>query len=177
VIRKSRLSWHKQSRLIEHFVAGTTARCTADLIGVNRKTSAYYYHRLRVLISERLEQESAEFLGGEIEVDESYFGGRRKGKRGRGAAGKVFSSRTWPHLSLAGRTALFNTRSVFRVWGSESSESLHLNKNGISGPLRSLALHCSFGVLPEGMHIKWSRNTALILEMLASYFGRISYCP
>jgi len=28
-------------------------------------------------------------LGGEIELDESYFGGRRKGKRGRGAAGKV----------------------------------------------------------------------------------------
>jgi transposase len=28
-------------------------------------------------------------FGGEIEVDESYFGGRRKGKRGRGAAGKT----------------------------------------------------------------------------------------
>jgi len=28
-------------------------------------------------------------LGGEIELDESYFGGKRKGKRGRGAAGKV----------------------------------------------------------------------------------------
>ena len=27
-------------------------------------------------------------LEGEIEVDESYFGGHRKGKRGRGAAGK-----------------------------------------------------------------------------------------
>ena len=27
-------------------------------------------------------------LGGEIEVDESYFGGRRKGKRGRGAGGR-----------------------------------------------------------------------------------------
>jgi transposase len=26
---------------------------------------------------------------GEIEVDESYFGGRWKGKRGRGAAGKI----------------------------------------------------------------------------------------
>lgn len=26
---------------------------------------------------------------GEVEVDESYFGGRRKGQRGRGAAGKV----------------------------------------------------------------------------------------
>ncbi len=29
------------------------------------------------------------FLRGEVEVDESYFGGKRKGKRGRGAAGKV----------------------------------------------------------------------------------------
>jgi transposase len=28
-------------------------------------------------------------LGGEIELDEAYFGGRRKGNRGRGAAGKV----------------------------------------------------------------------------------------
>jgi transposase len=28
-------------------------------------------------------------LDGEIEVDESYFGGKRKGNRGRGAAGKV----------------------------------------------------------------------------------------
>ena len=28
-------------------------------------------------------------FGGEIEVDESYFGGRRKEKRGRGAAGKI----------------------------------------------------------------------------------------
>ena len=26
---------------------------------------------------------------GEVEIDESYFGGRRKGKRGRGAAGKT----------------------------------------------------------------------------------------
>jgi transposase len=29
---------------------------------------------------------------GEIEVDESYFGGHRKGKRGRGAAGKILCS-------------------------------------------------------------------------------------
>jgi transposase len=33
--------------------------------------------------------EDAASLKGEIELDESYFGGRRKGKRGRGAAGKV----------------------------------------------------------------------------------------
>ena len=88
-MRKSRLSTTRQHRLIEHFVAGTTARCAADLIGVNRKTAAYYYHRLREIITFKLEQNSDEFFFGEIEVDESYFGGTRKGKRGRGAAGKV----------------------------------------------------------------------------------------
>lgn len=30
-----------------------------------------------------------EMFDGEVEADESYFGGQRKGKRGRGAAGKV----------------------------------------------------------------------------------------
>jgi len=35
------------------------------------------------------ETEKASPFAGEIEVDESYFGGIRKGKRGRGAAGKV----------------------------------------------------------------------------------------
>ena len=88
-MRKSRLSQVKQDRLIEHFVACTTARCAASLIGVNRKTAAYYFHRLRDVIAYRLEQEADQVVGSEIEVDESYFGGRRKGKRGRGAAGKV----------------------------------------------------------------------------------------
>ncbi len=87
--RKSRLSWYKQERLIEHFVAGTTARTAARLVGVHRNTAAYYFHRLREIIAYELEKESEELLAGEIEADESYFGGGRKGKRGRGAAGKV----------------------------------------------------------------------------------------
>ena len=88
-MRKSRLSKVKQDRLIEHFVAGTTARCAASLVGVNRNTAAYYFHRLREIITYHLEQEADAVFGGEIEVDESYFGGKRKGKRGRGAGGKV----------------------------------------------------------------------------------------
>lgn len=72
---------------MEHFVAGTTARCAAGLVDVNFKTATYYYHRLRMLICLATESETA--FAGEIEVDESYFGGHRKGKRGRGAAGKV----------------------------------------------------------------------------------------
>lgn len=34
-------------------------------------------------------EDAETLLGGEIELDEAYFGGRRKGNRGRGAAGKV----------------------------------------------------------------------------------------
>ena len=86
-MRKSRLSKTKQDRLIEYFVAGTTARTTAVLVGVNKSTASYYFHRLRELIFKAVEDETP--FSGEIEVDESYFGGKRKGKRGRGAAGKV----------------------------------------------------------------------------------------
>ena len=85
-MRKSRLSWYKQERLIEHFVAGTTARTAASLVDVNKTTASYYFHRLRLLIYERYAR--SDLFAGEIEVDESYFGGRRKGKRGRGAADK-----------------------------------------------------------------------------------------
>lgn len=74
-MRKSKLSRVKQNKLIEHFVAGTTARTVADLVGVNRKTAIYYFHCLRVINSRHLEVEASEFLIGEIEVDEPYFGG------------------------------------------------------------------------------------------------------
>ena len=88
-MRKSRISKDKQDRLIEHFVAGTTARTAGQIVGVNRNTAVYYFKRLRELIVQYTEQAANEAFSGEIEVDESYFGGVRKGKRGRGAAGKV----------------------------------------------------------------------------------------
>ena len=89
VMRKSRLSKQVQHRLIEHFVVGTTARCAVDLVGVTRKTAAYYYQRLREILAYKCEQESHEAFDGEIELDESCFGGRRKGRRGRGAAKRL----------------------------------------------------------------------------------------
>ena len=33
--------------------------------------------------------DAPDLFAGEIEIDECYFGGRRKGNRGRGATGKV----------------------------------------------------------------------------------------
>ena len=86
--RRSRLAVSIQHALIVQFVAGVPARTAAELVGVNRHTATLYFHKLREVIAEKLAQE-APFTVGEIEVDESYFGGVRKGKRGRGAAGKV----------------------------------------------------------------------------------------
>jgi transposase len=62
----------RKSRLIEHFVAGTTA----SLCCVNRKTAALYFHRLREIMAFDLEAESEAMFVSEIEVDESYFGGK-----------------------------------------------------------------------------------------------------
>ena len=87
-LRKSQLSKAKQDRLIEHYVAGAKARYAGDLVRVNPKTAIYYFHRLRKIISYHFEQEADTFFSEEIEVGESYFGGKRKGKRGRGAVGK-----------------------------------------------------------------------------------------
>ena len=88
-MRKSRISQSKQDRLIEHFIAGTTARTAASLVGVHRNSAAFYFRRLREVIAYELEAESEAMFGGEIEVDESYFGGRQKGKRGCGTTGKI----------------------------------------------------------------------------------------
>jgi transposase len=86
--RRSRLLPGIQLELLRLFVAGVPARTAAELTGLNRNTAILFFHKLREVIATRLAEE-APFLDGEIEVDESYFGGRRKGKRGRGAAGKV----------------------------------------------------------------------------------------
>lgn len=84
--RRSRLSTSKQYKLIKLFVAGSTARAAGEIIGVQANTSASFFMRLRQLIASK--QPSFE-LSGEVEVDENYFGGVRKRKRGQGAAGKV----------------------------------------------------------------------------------------
>ena len=64
------------------FVAGATA----EIPGLNRNTIRIFYQRLRQLIASQLP--SYELLV-KVEADESYYGKVLKGKRGRGAAGKI----------------------------------------------------------------------------------------
>ncbi len=87
--RRRRLPVSIQIELIRHFVAGASARSAAEICVVNRNTAVLFFHKLREIIADNLAVEAPALMAGEIEVDESYFGGVRKGKRGRGAAGKI----------------------------------------------------------------------------------------
>ncbi|MCT8784794.1 IS1595 family transposase [Glaesserella parasuis] len=75
--------------LLEFFVLEVTVRSAANLLEINANSAALFYRKIREVICYHLALEVDEVFDGQIELDESYFGGHRKGKRGRGAAGKV----------------------------------------------------------------------------------------
>ena len=84
--RKCRLNGKFRAKLIEILVAGTTARAIAEITGVNQNTVRGFLKRLRKFIATKLPDYA---FSGEAEVDERYYREARKGKRGRGAAGKI----------------------------------------------------------------------------------------
>ena len=51
---------------MEHFVARTSARCAADLVSVNPKTTIYDFHRSREIITYNFEQDADTVFSGEI---------------------------------------------------------------------------------------------------------------
>ena len=90
-ISNCKLNRKVQVRLLEFFVLEVTARSAADLLDIHPNSAALFYTKIRQAITYYLEHEASEIFDGQVELDESYFGdgGVRKGKRGRGAAGKV----------------------------------------------------------------------------------------
>ncbi len=90
-ITHCKLSKKHQRKLLEFFVLEVTARSAANLLGIQANTAALFYRKIRQVIVYHLEQQSHEYFGGSIELDERYFGGCRKGRRGRGAAEKSLS--------------------------------------------------------------------------------------
>ena len=86
--KRAKLSEAKFRQLVRYFVHDLDAQTIASLIQLNRNTVNRYLNHIRKRIAEFCEEHSP--FKGEIEVDESYFGGKRiKGKRGRGAYKKT----------------------------------------------------------------------------------------
>ena len=80
-----------QNKFLEFFALEVTARAAADLLGIQANSAILFYRKIREVISYsyHLALEADEVFDGQIELDESYFSGHRKVKRGRGAAEKV----------------------------------------------------------------------------------------
>ena len=74
--------------VLYHFSMGLSANNCARQTDLDYKTVHHKYMIFRRKIMEYTEQ-NFQKLSGELELDESYFGGKRKGKRGRGAFNKT----------------------------------------------------------------------------------------
>jgi len=81
-ITSCKLSKRVQKKLLEFFVLQVTARSAADLLDIQPNSAILFYRKIRMALA------ADEVFKGPVELDESYFGGRRKGRRSRGATGK-----------------------------------------------------------------------------------------
>lgn len=85
ILELTRVSYGKFLMCLKLFELEITVLKAKKQLGLDYKT----VHKLFTLIRALVVQRSEGKLSGEIEMDESYFGGKRKGKRGRGAGGKT----------------------------------------------------------------------------------------
>jgi transposase len=73
-VKHCKLTKNKQLNLIKYFVAGSTARTAAELTDTHRNTAVRFFHKLREKIALKQQNRSEQFCGN-VELDESYFGG------------------------------------------------------------------------------------------------------
>ncbi|MFN3654220.1 MAG: IS1595 family transposase [Candidatus Nitrosotenuis sp.] len=82
------IPYNKWLSLIKLFDLGISARRAAKEAGVSYPAALKAFDTIRYSILHQLARSDAA-LRGEIEADEAYFGGKRKGNRGRGARNKT----------------------------------------------------------------------------------------
>ena len=78
MIPYSKLSVYELKKIIKHFCIDIDATKTSELLGYNRKTINHYFSLFRKIIYIERINAFREKIGGEVEVDESYFGAKRK---------------------------------------------------------------------------------------------------
>lgn len=87
-INNGSLSCGQWLRILKLFELEISTRKIARQLGIAYNTAYRALTTIRMSILSHA-HDADSLLDGEVELDESYFGGRRKGKRGRGAAGKI----------------------------------------------------------------------------------------
>jgi transposase len=77
----------KEITIIQGFYQQQPAYRVSHDLAIGYQSVTRVYQKMREILYHIAELEGKR-MSGEIEMDEAYFGGRRKGKRGRGAKGK-----------------------------------------------------------------------------------------
>ena len=86
---------------------GVSAHQLHRMLGITYKTAWFLAHRIRFAMNDEIE--SVEKLSGIVEADETYVGGKGKGKRGRGSVKKT------PVFSLIERNGCVRSTVVDKV--------------------------------------------------------------
>ena len=79
-------TWFRAMYHMTQSKGGISSLELARRLGVTQNTAWKISHKLMQVMHER---EAKKPLTGRVEMDDAYIGGKRKGKRGRGSAGKV----------------------------------------------------------------------------------------
>jgi transposase-like protein len=79
-------TWFRAMYHMTQSKGGISSLELARRLGVTQNTAWKISHKLMQVMHER---EAQKRLTGRVEMDDAYIGGKRKGKRGRGSAGKV----------------------------------------------------------------------------------------
>ena len=87
-INKVKINCKKWLWIIKLFELELSARKISQQVGLSYPTVLKALNTIRMAILAN-NSENKELLKGEVELDETYFGGKRKGKRGRGAFNKI----------------------------------------------------------------------------------------
>lgn len=95
---------------------GISAHELHRILELNYRTAWFMEHRIRLAMHQ---PPLAQKLGGVVEADETYIGGKAKGKRGRGAANKV------PVVTLVERDGEARSQAMKRVTGENIKKVLH----------------------------------------------------
>jgi Transposase and inactivated derivatives len=88
-LNNAHISEAKFRKVLKYFASDFDATKCCQLTNLSRKTINKLYHKFRVRIYQ-IEENQSNKINGEIEIDEAYFGAKRiRGKKGRGAKGKI----------------------------------------------------------------------------------------
>jgi transposase-like protein len=79
-------TWFLAIYLMTQSKSGISQLELARQLGVSANTGAMVYHKLAQVMMER---DTKKPLSGNVEIDDAYWGGRKKGKRGRGSENKT----------------------------------------------------------------------------------------